>query len=228
MANDVPAKGVRSPASIQRGVARRGVQVLMLVLFQAMVLFLAAGRLEWVWGWVYLGIYLVLAPINAIFLLRYSSETIADRAEARGMKGWDKVVWDVVATNDTPQGPTIKFTYLSKDGEEGYPGNVTATVTYALTNDNEFKVEMEATTDKTTLVNMAHHSYWNLGGYDSGSIADHELTLYADNYTPGNPFVPDGVIEPVKGTPFDFTTQKPIGKDMQAVKVKGNPNGYDQ
>jgi aldose 1-epimerase len=144
-----------------------------------------------------------------------------------GNKGWDKVVWDVVATNDTPQGPSIKFTYLSKDGEEGYPGNVTAFVTYTLTNDNEFKVDMEATTDKTTLVNMAHHSYWNLGGYDSGTILDHELTLYADKYTPGNPFVPNGVVKPVKGTPFDFTTAKPIGKDIQAVKVKGNPNGYD-
>jgi aldose 1-epimerase len=145
-----------------------------------------------------------------------------------GNKGWDKVVWDVVATDSTPQGePTIKFTYLSPDGEEGYPGNVTATVTYALTNNNEFKVDMEATTDKTTIVNMAHHSYWNLGGYASGSIADHELTLYADQYTPGNPFVPNGVIKPVKGTPFDFTTPKPIGKDMAAVVVKGNPPGYD-
>ena len=144
-----------------------------------------------------------------------------------GKKGWDKVVWDVAATNDTPQGPTIKLTYLSKDGEEGYPGNVTATVTYALTNDNEFKVEMEATTDKTTIVSMAHHSYWNLGGYDSGSIADHELTLYADGYTPGDPVVANGVIKPVKGTPFDFTTSKPIGKDLKAVVIKGNPPGYD-
>ena len=144
-----------------------------------------------------------------------------------GKKGWDKVVWDVVETKDTPQGPMIKFKYLSKDGEEGYPGNVTATVTYALTNDNEFKVDMEATTDKTTLVNMAHHSYWNLGGYDSGSIADHELTLYADQYTPGNPVVANGVIKPVKGTPFDFTQPKPIGKDLKAVHIKGQPVGYD-
>jgi aldose 1-epimerase len=143
-----------------------------------------------------------------------------------GKKGWDKVVWDA-ATNDTPQGPTIKFTYLSKDGEEGYPGNVAATVTYALTNDNEFKVDMEATTDKTTIVNMAHHTYWNLGGYDSGSMADHELTLYADRYTPGDPVVPNGAIKPVKGTPFDFTTPKPIGKDLMAIIVKGNPVGYD-
>jgi aldose 1-epimerase len=145
-----------------------------------------------------------------------------------GKKGWDKVVWDVIATNETPQGPTIKLTYLSKDGEEGYPGNVTATVTYALTNDNEFKIDMEAVTDKTTIVNMAHHGYWNLGGYDSGSIADHELTLYADKYTPGAPVVANGVIKPVQGTPFDFTKPKPIGKDMSAVMIKGTPApGYD-
>jgi len=144
-----------------------------------------------------------------------------------GKKGWDKVVWEVVATNDTPQGPTITFRYLSQDGEEGYPGNVTATVTYALTNDNEFKIDMEATTDKTTIVNMAHHSYWNLGGYASGSIRDHELTIHADQYTPGDPVVANGVIKPVKGTPFDFTKPKPIGKDLVAVVIKGNPPGYD-
>jgi aldose 1-epimerase len=144
-----------------------------------------------------------------------------------GKKGWDKVVWDVVATADTPEGPTIQFTYLSKDGEEGYPGNVTATVTYALTNDNEFKSDMQATTDKTTIVNMAHHSYWNLGGYDSGTILDHELTIHADSYTPGDPVVAYGVIKPVKGTPFDFTKPKPIGKDLMAVVIKGNPPGYD-
>jgi aldose 1-epimerase len=145
-----------------------------------------------------------------------------------GNKGWDKVVWEATATNDTPQGPSITFTYLSKDGEEGYPGNVTATVTYTLTNDNELKVDMQATTDKTTIVNMAHHSYWNLGGYDSGPITDHELTLYADQYTPGDPVVANGVIKPVKGTAFDFTTAKPIGKDLLSVVIKGNPApGYD-
>lgn len=143
-----------------------------------------------------------------------------------GKKGWDKVVWDA-QPSETPSGPAIQFTYLSKDGEEGYPGNVTAKVTYELTNDNEFKVDMEATTDKTTIVNMAHHTYWNLGGFDSGSIADQELTIYADKYTPGDPVVPGGAIKPVKGTPFDFTTAKPIGKDLKAVVVTGNPIGYD-
>jgi aldose 1-epimerase len=74
---------------------------------------------------------------------------------------------------------------------------------------------------------MANHAYWNLGGYDSGSIAEQELTLYADKYTPGDPFVPNGVVKTVQGTPFDFTKAKPIGKDLSAVHIKGNPVGYD-
>ncbi len=134
-----------------------------------------------------------------------------------GKKGWDKVVWNATAV-DTAEGPSLELTYVSKDGEEGYPGTVTAKTVYTLTNDNALKVEMQATTDKTTLVNMAHHSYWNLGGHNSGTILDHELTLYADRYTPGTPMVPDGRIEPVKGTPFDFTSAKPIGKGPQTSR----------
>ncbi len=141
-----------------------------------------------------------------------------------GTKGWDKVVWSGQSV-ETPEGPSVVFTYVSKDGEEGYPGTVTARTTYTLTNQNEFKVVMEATTDKTTLVNMAHHTYWNLGGFASGPILDHELTLFADNYTPGDPVVPTGVIKPVKGTPFDFTTAKAIGRDLKDVGNK--PVGYD-
>ena len=102
---------------------------------------------------------------------------------------------------------------------------MTAKTVYTLTNDNELKVEMRATTDKTTLVNMAHHSYWNLGGHNSGTILDHELTLYADQYTPGTPMVPDGRMHPVKGTPFDFTSAKAIGRDLK--QAGGAPIGYD-
>jgi aldose 1-epimerase len=139
-----------------------------------------------------------------------------------GKKGWDKVVWSAEA-KETERGPSIKLTYVSKDGEEGYPGTLTATSTYTLTNDNELRVEMEATTDKTTIVNMAHHTYWNLGGTASGTIENHELTLFADKYTPGTP--PDGKIVPVAKTPFDFTTAKPIGKDLKAAG--GKPAGFD-
>lgn len=147
-----------------------------------------------------------------------------------GTKGWDKVLWKA-EPEETPDGPSIHFTYVSKDGEEGFPGTVTAKVSYTLNNKNEFLVDMEATTDKTTIVNMAHHSYWNLGGYKSGTILDHELMIAADKYTPGKVFAPDtdpvpyGVEAPVKGTPFDFTTPKLIGKDIEAVG--GKPVGYD-
>jgi aldose 1-epimerase len=141
-----------------------------------------------------------------------------------GKKGWDKVVW-TARTIDTADGPGLELTYVSKDGEEGYPGTVTAKTLYTLTNANELKVEMSATTDKTTLVNMAHHSYWNLGGHNSGTILDHELTLNADRYTPGSPMVPYGEIKPVKGTAFDFTRAKPIGKDLK--QAGGSPIGYD-
>ncbi|WP_437730200.1 aldose epimerase family protein [Sorangium sp. So ce1335] len=142
-----------------------------------------------------------------------------------GKKGWDKVVWDAQAM-ETPDGPSVKLTYVSKDGEEGYPGTVTAITTYTLTSKNEVKIEMSATTDKTTIVNMAHHSYWNLGGHDSGPVTEHELTLHADSYTPPDAtLVPSGQVKPVKGTPFDFTTARSIGKDLKAAG--GEPVGYD-
>ena len=145
-----------------------------------------------------------------------------------GKKGWDKVIWKA-EPKETPAGPSLVLTHVSPDGEESYPGTVTATAVYTLTNDNELKVDMQATTDKTTLINMAHHSYWNLAG--GGTILDHELTMPADKYTPGPPnvdgkvAVPDGKLVAVKGTPFDFTVAKPIGKDLKAAG--GKPVGYD-
>jgi aldose 1-epimerase len=141
-----------------------------------------------------------------------------------GVKGWDKVVW-TAEPRETADGPSLRLTYVSKDGEEGYPGTVTATCTYTLTNANELRIEMAATTDATTLVNMVHHTYWNLAGQGSGPITSQVLTLHADAYTPGDPMVPTGKIEPVKGTPFDFTHGKPIGRDLQAAG--GDPVGYD-
>ena len=146
-----------------------------------------------------------------------------------GKKGWDKVIWDA-ETAETPDGPEIRFGYTSKDGEEGFPGTVKAKVVYALNNKNELVVTMSAETDKTTIVNMAHHTYWNLGGHGSGTIKDHELTLFSDEYTPSAPVanadpVPDGKVKAVKGTPYDFTTAKLIGKDLEAAG--GKPIGFD-
>jgi aldose 1-epimerase len=141
-----------------------------------------------------------------------------------GNKGWDKVVWEAEPV-DVANGAALKLTYVSPDGEEGYPGKLTATTVYTLTNDNALKVEMSATTDKTTLVNMAHHTYWNLAGHASGSIKDQVLQLFATQYTPPDGLVPDGRIAKVAGTPFDFTQPKPIGKDL--VAAGGTPIGFD-
>ncbi len=143
-----------------------------------------------------------------------------------GTKGWDKVIW-TAEPQETPAGPSVKFTYVSKDGEEGFPGTVTATTVYTLSNDNELKIDMEAKTDKTTIINMCHHTYWNLHGTTEGDIKDQELTLFADKYTPGLP--PEGKVIPVAGTPFDFTKPKLIGKDLVAAGSPGMdaPIGYD-
>jgi aldose 1-epimerase len=165
---------------------------------------------------------------NAEFMLEGTRYRLAANDKPHhlhgGTKGWDKVVW-TAKTADTADGPSIELTYVSKDGDEGYPGTVTARTVYTLTHDNELKVEMEAATDRTTLVNMAHHSYWNLAGHDSGTILDHELTLYADRYTPGTPMVPDGRVQAVTGTPFDFTNAKRVGRDL--MEAGGTPTGYD-
>lgn len=141
-----------------------------------------------------------------------------------GTRGWDKVVWTAEPI-DSRESSALKLTYLSPDGEEGYPGAVKATAIYTLTNKNELIVEMIATSDRTTIVNMVHHTYWNLGGPRADSIADHSLVLHAARYTPGDPVVPVGVEAPVHGTPFDFTAGKPIGQDLRAAG--GNPIGYD-
>ena len=165
---------------------------------------------------------------NAQFTLDGTRYTLAANNQPHhlhgGRRGWDKAVWNA-ARVDTPAGPSLELTYVSKDGEEGYPGTVTAKTIYTLTHDNELRVEMTATTDTVTLVNMAHHSYWNLGGHASGTILDHELTLYADRYTPGTPMVPDGRVMAVAGTPFDFTRAKTVGRDLSRTGL--TPTGYD-
>jgi aldose 1-epimerase len=165
---------------------------------------------------------------NAAFALEGAPHTLAANDPPHhlhgGTKGWDKVVW-TARPLETADGPSLELTYVSRDGEEGYPGTVTAKTVYTLTHANELRVDMQATTDRITLVNMAHHSYWNLGGHASGTILDHELTLYADQYTPGAPMVPTGETRPVKDSPFDFTTAKPIGRDLRQTGL--TPVGYD-
>jgi len=138
-----------------------------------------------------------------------------------GLKGFDKVVWDAMVMSDTV--PSLMLNYLSKDGEEGYPGNLKVSVTYTLTDDDELKIEYNAETDKATPVNLTNHSYFNLSGDVNNTILNHTLMINADNYTPvDTTLIPTGEIKSVKGTPFDFTSAKVIGKEIDSV-----PGGYD-
>lgn len=138
-----------------------------------------------------------------------------------GLKGFDKVVWDATVIDDSL--PSLTLKYVSKDGEEGYPGNLQVTVQYTLTDDNALKIEYNAETDKATPVNLTNHSYFNLTGDVGSTILNHTLMIDADNYTPvDTTLIPTGEIKTVKGSPFDFTTAKAIGKDFNSVK-----GGYD-
>ncbi|NEP15079.1 MAG: galactose-1-epimerase [Symploca sp. SIO2C1] len=147
-----------------------------------------------------------------------------------GNKGFDKVVWQAEPINSA-EGAGLKLTYLSADGEEGYPGNLAVTAIYTLTNNNELKLEMTATTDQPTPVNLVNHSYWNLGGHASGNILGQYLTINGDSYTPTNQQrIPTGEIKAVKDTPYDFTQPRLIGEGMQQLRnsFKQNyPGGYD-
>ena len=139
-----------------------------------------------------------------------------------GVKGFDKVVWNAKPMQ-TKEGPALKLTYQSRDGEEGYPGNLSCTVVYTLTNNNELKITYEAKTDKATIVNLTHHSYFNLGGHNSGDILGHELIIKADRFTPvDKDLIPTGEIKAVKGTPWDFTKPMAIGS-----RIKDVEGGYD-
>lgn len=141
-----------------------------------------------------------------------------------GRRGWDRAVWRAFP-NVTPRGRCLELAYTSEDGEEGYPGRVEARVGYTLTDDDELIVEMRAETDRTTIINMAHHAYWNLGGPEAADVLDHEVALHAQAFTPGDPVVPVGHVQSVTGTPFDFTTPKPVGRDVE--RVGDTPRGFD-
>jgi aldose 1-epimerase len=139
-----------------------------------------------------------------------------------GEKGFDKHVWEAeeVKTDDSAG---VKLTRTSPDGEEGYPGTLTAEVTYSLTNEDELKMDYKATTDAPTVVNLTNHAYWNLGPASKGGILDHELTLNADGFLPvDDGLIPLGNVEPVKDTPMDFTKPEKIGARIDQVE-----GGYD-
>ncbi|MCL5744150.1 MAG: galactose mutarotase, partial [Acidobacteria bacterium] len=145
-----------------------------------------------------------------------------------GPKGFDRVVWQGRDVSDA-QSQRLELTYLSKDGEEGFPGNLSVTVVYTLTNNNELRIDYSATTDKDTVVNLTNHSYFNLAGQGEGDILGHELTLFAGKFTPSDKgLIPTGELRSVEGTPFDF--RKPvaigarIGQNDEQLKIGG---GYD-
>ncbi|NGO40362.1 galactose mutarotase [Limisphaera ngatamarikiensis] len=131
-----------------------------------------------------------------------------------GIKGFDKRVWKVERAEVTPQGPQLVLSYLSPDGEEGYPGNLHVTATYTLTKDNGLRLDYRATTDKDTIVNLTQHSYFNLAGH--GDILGHVVYLNADRFTPVDAtLIPTGELRPVEGTPFDFRKPTAIGARIQ-------------
>jgi len=137
---------------------------------------------------------------------------------------FDKVVWQAKSLPTDEREAAVQFTYLSKDGEEGYPGNLTVKVTYTLTDGNELRLDHEATTDKATPVNLTSHAYFNLHGH--GDVLDHVLWLAAGHYTPtDDEQIPTGQIASVKGTPLDFTTPTRIG--LRIGQLKPKPGGYD-
>lgn len=141
-----------------------------------------------------------------------------------GLRGFDKVLWEGKPVRVQKDAVAVQFHYLSRDGEEGYPGNLDVTVTYTLTDNNELRIDSEAMTDKPTIVNLTNHSYFNLAG--AGDILDHEIMIAADRYTPvDDQLIPTGEIATVKGTPLDFTSPRKIGERIAQLKPK--PGGYD-
>jgi aldose 1-epimerase len=142
-----------------------------------------------------------------------------------GLKGFDKAVWKA-GVKSGPEGPSVTMSYRSRDGEEGYPGNLDVRVTFTVTAKQELKIEYSATTDKATPINLSNHSYFNLAGRTTEPILDHQVMLAADKYTPvDDTLIPTGEIAAVAGTPLDFTRPTEIGARIKQIKV--DPVGYD-
>ncbi|HKS08880.1 MAG TPA: aldose epimerase family protein [Pyrinomonadaceae bacterium] len=145
-----------------------------------------------------------------------------------GLVGFDKVIWGAQQRNSAA-GPALLLSYVSKDGEEGYPGNLRVTIVYTLTNTNELKINYTASTDKDTVINLTHHSYFNLAGEGNGDILDHRVVLKASRFVPTDAgSIPTGALKSVAGTPFDFLSAHTIGErinqDDEQLKFG---NGYD-
>lgn len=140
-----------------------------------------------------------------------------------GIIGFNKVLWEVTDYKTT-ENPSITFKYHSKDGEEGYPGDVTVAATYSLPSSSCLKLEMEAVPEnKPTPINLAQHTYWNLGGHKSGNILNHPIQIWASQITPVDEHsIPTGELMAVEGTPFDFTTERAVGSRFDEVA-----GGYD-
>lgn len=145
-----------------------------------------------------------------------------------GEKGFDKVVW-TATPEQKDSTASLKLSYISRDGEGGYPGQLTSIVTYTLTNDDALEVTYEATTNKKTIVNLTQHSYFNLSGDFSNTILDHELMIAADQYLPVDAtLIPTGELRPVENTPFDFRQAKTVGRDIEQKNEQlARGKGYD-
>jgi aldose 1-epimerase len=148
-----------------------------------------------------------------------------------GLRGFDKQVWTAKYVS-TADAASVEFTYVSKDGEEGYPGTLTTTVTYTLTAANELKIDYHLSSDKETVANVTNHSYFNLSGQGEGDILGHDVMLNADRFTPVDAgLIPTGELRPVRGTPFDFTQPAAIGArvnqdDEQLMRGKGYDHNF--